>query len=74
MTNDHVCVTGAVRAQVQADNAAAASRKLLTNGPDTCIDGYVWRMAYTNDHVCVTPDVYAQTQNDNTQAPSRTVP
>ena len=44
-TDDHVCVTGAVRSQAQADNAAATSRKLLEFGPDTCKAGYVWREA-----------------------------
>lgn len=44
---DWVCVAPSMRAQVQADNAAASSR--WTNGaygPKTCISGYVWREAY----------------------------
>ncbi|QZA06380.1 hypothetical protein K3U94_15260 [Mycolicibacter heraklionensis] len=37
----------------------------LPYGPDTCIQGYVWREAIPNDHVCVTPAVRARTQQEN---------
>lgn len=40
-------------------------------GPDTCIQGYVWREAFTADHVCVTPDIRAQAAVDNSQASAR---
>ena len=43
-------------------------------GPDTCIQGFVWRGAGPNDHVCVTPQVYQQTQSDNSQAAARRSP
>ena len=43
-------------------------------GPDTCIQGFVWREALPNDHVCVTPQVREQTLSDNTQAASRRSP
>jgi hypothetical protein len=37
-------------------------------GPDTCIQGYVWREAFTGDHVCVTPQTRAQAADDTLQA------
>jgi hypothetical protein len=40
-------------------------------GPDTCLDGFVWRGAVANDHVCVTPDVRTQAAQDNAQAATR---
>ena len=30
-------------------------------GPDTCLQGYVWRDAFPDDHVCVTPETRAPT-------------
>ena len=43
-------------------------------GPDTCINGYVWRGAYSGDHVCVTTANRDQASNDNSQAASRVNP
>ncbi|MFJ2031969.1 hypothetical protein [Streptosporangium sp. NPDC087985] len=40
-------------------------------GPDTCLQGYVWREANATDHVCVTPAVRAQTARDNSVRASR---
>ncbi|MEP7007438.1 MAG: hypothetical protein ABI810_15755 [Sphingomonas bacterium] len=37
-------------------------------GPDTCINGYVWREATPNDHVCVIPAVRTAARRDNEQA------
>jgi hypothetical protein len=37
----------------------------LTYGPDTCIQGYVWREARDSDTVCVTPDVRDRTAQEN---------
>ncbi len=70
---DHVCVTGAVRAQTRTDNTLAASRRSPTGGPfgpDTCLVGFVWREAYPGDHVCVPGATRTQAQNDNAQAAS----
>lgn len=39
--------------------------------PDTCIQGYVWREAFSGDHACVTPGVRAQATFDNSQAAAR---
>src|SRR6516164_3278444 len=72
--NDHVCVSGAVRAQAQSDNSQAASRRQGSGpyGPDTCKPGFVWREACgPQDHVCVTSDVRAQAAQDNAQAGQR---
>lgn len=43
-------------------------------GPDTCLNGYVWREAFSGDHVCVTPEQRTQTAYDNSQAPYRVNP
>jgi len=43
-------------------------------GPDTCLNGYVWRDAFDGDHVCVTPQQRTQTAYDNGQAPYRVNP
>jgi hypothetical protein len=67
---DHVCVTPETRAQVAADNAAAASRRVSANS-DRCVEGYVWRGAQPEDHVCVTPETRKQTEEDNRLAASR---
>lgn len=37
-------------------------------GPDTCIQGYVWREAAPGDNVCVTPAVRDATAAQNAQA------
>ncbi len=43
----------------------------LPYGPDTCAQGYVWRVAIPGDHVCVTPQVREQTARDNARAGER---
>jgi hypothetical protein len=43
-------------------------------GPDTCLQGWVWREAIPTDHVCVTPEVRSQTAYDNSQAAARRNP
>jgi hypothetical protein len=57
-----------------AVSLAATATAALTNGdfgPDTCLNGFVWREAVPTDHVCVTPTVRTQTQQDNSLAASR---
>jgi len=72
--SDKVCVLPASKAQAEADNAAAASRKVTsTYGPNTCIAPYVWRDAFHNDYVCVEVSVRAQAAADNAAAASRWV-
>jgi hypothetical protein len=58
-------------------NRACATTKNCSFGPDTCIQGFVWREAGPDDHVCVPVrpvDVRAQTRSDNTQAAARRSP
>lgn len=43
-------------------------------GPNTCRQGYVWRVARASDLVCVTPQTRTDTANDNALAPSRILP
>ena len=73
-STDKVCVPPASKAQAEADNAAADSRKLVSvYGADACTTGYVWRDAFSGDHVCVTAAVRSQAAADNTAAASRWV-
>lgn len=43
-------------------------------GPDTCLQGYVWRDAFPGDHVCVTGATRSQAASDNSQAAARRSP
>jgi len=43
-------------------------------GPNTCIEGYVWRQAVPDDYVCVTPATRSQTSEDNSLAATRVNP
>ena len=43
-------------------------------GPDTCVQGYVWREAFPGDHVCVDPATRAQAAEDNRLAAQRREP
>jgi hypothetical protein len=52
---------------VGASHASAAADP-LPYGPDTCIQGYVWREANPQDHVCVTSAVRSQTAQQNAAA------
>ena len=71
-SSDKVCVSPASKAQADADNAAADSRKLVNvYGADACLVGYVWREAYSGDKVCVTPATRTQAAADNAAAASR---
>jgi hypothetical protein len=45
--------------------AIAAADPGLPYGPDTCIQGFVWREANPQDHVCVTSAVRSQTAQEN---------
>jgi hypothetical protein len=62
----------AALASIMGPAIAAASP--LPYGPDTCIQGYVWREAIPSDHVCVTPAVRARTQQENATAVERRDP
>jgi hypothetical protein len=43
-------------------------------GPDTCLNGWVWREVVPTDHVCVTTDERRQVALDNAQAAARRNP
>jgi hypothetical protein len=45
-----------------------------TLGPQTCVQGRVWREAFDGDTVCVTPDIREQSWADNAAAASRVAP
>ena len=64
-------ISAAIFAAIGAVIAAApatAAPPPLPYGPDTCIDGFVWREARTTDHVCVTPYVRTRTAQENANA------
>ena len=74
--NDKVCVPSASKAQADAANAEARSRRVLDSlieayGENACAYGYVWRGAFDGDVACVEPWVYDQVQEDNNAASSR---
>ena len=74
-SSDKVCVTPASKAQSDADNAAANSRKsVVVYGATACKEGFVWREAYAGDVVCVTPAVRSQAAADNAAAAGRIDP
>lgn len=55
----------------------STSRITISNcsyGPETCIQGFVWREANQSDRVCVLPNIRQQTRNDNASAISRRSP
>jgi len=71
-SGDKVCVPPASKAQADADNAAADSRKLVTTyGVAACQVGFVWREAYSGDKVCVLLATRSQAAADNAAAASR---
>jgi hypothetical protein len=42
--------------------------------PGTCLQGFVWRVAYPGDKICVTNDERSRVAADNAAAPSRVDP
>jgi hypothetical protein len=53
---------------------ATAVPALAQYGPDTCVQGYVWREAFPDDHVCVPPASRDQAATDNSYADARKDP
>ncbi|MFJ9153395.1 hypothetical protein ACIRP7_36275 [Streptomyces sp. NPDC102270] len=53
---------------------APSAANAQDSGPNTCRQGYVWRVARASDLVCVTPQTRTDTANDNALAPGRTLP
>lgn len=66
--------TGLAALTLAVAGQAPASADPLPYGPDTCIQGFVWREANPNDHVCVTPAVRSQTAQENQLADGRRDP
>jgi hypothetical protein len=60
-------VAGLVALLVGASITSAAADP-LPYGPDTCINGYVWRAARPGDSVCVTPQTRDQVAAENANA------
>jgi hypothetical protein len=58
---------GALAATGQA-LIAPAHAEPLPYGPDTCVQGYVWREARPGDTVCVTPPIRDATAQENASA------
>ena len=54
--------------------AASAARFGGDYGPDTCLDGFVWREATATDHACVTPDERRLAAAENALAGARRSP
>lgn len=53
----------------EVEGVAAASGSMPPFGPDTCVQGRVWREAKPNDHVCVPVATRTQTRDENNRAP-----
>ncbi|MFN8635828.1 MAG: hypothetical protein U0893_18420 [Chloroflexota bacterium] len=66
--------TAALPAAAAGLDVSAGATVQGAYGPDTCINGYVWREAIPSDHVCVTPATRSQTAYDNSQAVYRRDP
>lgn len=67
---DKVCVSPESKAQADADNAAADSRRVkasLVNayGQDACAYGYIWRNLFEGDTVCITSARYNEYRQEN---------
>jgi hypothetical protein len=62
---------------LDTSTGTSSSRLTINNcsyGPDTCIQGFVWREATPSDHVCVTSATREQVRNDNAAAVQRRSP
>ncbi|MGH3718152.1 MAG: hypothetical protein ACRDRI_04780 [Pseudonocardiaceae bacterium] len=70
LTMAALAVAGVAATMVTGASSASAQ----DYGPDTCLQGYVWREAVTGDHVCVTPATRSQAWSDNAQATARRSP
>ncbi len=54
--------------------ALPAAAQAQDYGPNTCLNGFVWREAFPGDAVCVKPQVRSDTKADNAAAVSRRDP
>jgi hypothetical protein len=69
-----VALPASALALLASTAAAPVSADPLPYGPDTCIQGFVWRDGRAGDHVCVTPDVRSQTAAQNAAAAANKEP
>ncbi|SOD22142.1 hypothetical protein SAMN06297164_3366 [Nitrosomonas ureae] len=67
-------ICGPIHSIPSLGEAGPRTENNCSYGPDTCVQGFVWREAGSNDHVCVTPQVRDQTRADNAQANARRSP
>ncbi len=54
--------------------ALPAAAQAQDYGPNTCLNGFVWREAFPGDAVCVKPQVRSDAKADNAAAVSRRDP
>jgi hypothetical protein len=69
-----VLVVAGVLAGMYGMAQPAAAEGDLVYGPETCIQGYVWRQAFDGDSVCVPPGFRSQVLADNAEANARRQP
>ena len=63
-----------VAATFAALPALPAAAQAQDYGPNTCLNGFVWREAFPGDAVCVKPQVRSDAKADNAAAASRRDP
>jgi len=69
-----VLVAAGVLAGMCGITRPAAADDDLVYGPETCVQGYVWREAFEGDTVCVVPGFRSQVFADNAAAEARRQP
>lgn len=69
-----LAVSAALTVAAAMPTAAAPAARGGDYGPDTCLNGFVWREVVSSDHVCVMPGVRTQVGWDNAQAAARRSP
>lgn len=78
--SDLVCVGAASAAQVIYDNNPDVQSQRHPDppggpyGPDTCLQGFVWRDAFAGDHVCVDGATRSRSAQENAAAASHSAP
>lgn len=68
LASSAVASAAVIAASITVTVMQPASAEPLPYGPDTCINGFVWREARVGDTVCVTPAVRDQTAAQNANA------
>lgn len=73
LTRVALVLAGALSGMYGMTGPAAAADDLVY-GPETCVQGYVWRQAFEGDTVCVTPGFRSQVLADNAATNARRQP